>query len=643
MSIAVVITEPWEAPALIGWAWQCARARAADVTVLTPIGKDVPDHGSLPAAVRAAISDRVDGHAKLVAAQQESVGEKPTDPERCPQFEVVELKGTGPESVLAELDTRAIKLLIVAKHERVKGGADSLAQYLFRESKCMVLLIRPGQGDVGGRCRRMLVPTAGGPHATEALKLAAALSDLDDGSCGIDQSQPAGVDALYVEPNLGPDAELVGRRILDRAVRRALGDPKDHPQVRPIVEVANESRAGIATVTERGQYDLVLIGATNQWHARKALFGSVPDKLLKQEDSTLTVGVVRQAVPLMTKTAERLRNVLKQGIPQLDRDDRIALVERIQSASEWNVDFIALICLSTLIATLGLMQDSAAVVIGAMLVAPLMTPLLGCGLAVVQGNGQLIRAASKSVLLGFLLALSIAFFMGLLIPHAGITPQMQSRGAPNALDLAVALVSGIAAAYATARPNLLGALPGVAIAAALVPPIATSGVALAHGDYVTSAGAAMLFLTNIVAIVLGAAMALFAVGMQAQHLHARNKRWIRHATMGLIVGSVILSVPLIYWLYASLPGKELSDELQAVVKQQLADEPDWTLIDVMPPDRSGEVMQLEVVVSGTQPAHAELANEIANALQDESGRPIAVRITTRLTVESATNSRRTTP
>lgn len=638
MSIAVVMTEPWEAPALVGWAWQCARARNADVAVLLAVGKDATEDHELAKAARAAISDCVDQHGRMVAAAREHEPDAPGEPERCPQFEVVLVKGgQAGEKVLAQVQERGTKLLVVAKHEKVRGGLDSLAQQLFREAHCMVLLLRPGAGNTGGRCRRMLVPTSGGPHATEALKLADALAGVTDASCGIDQSQPAGVDALFVEPDVGPDAELVGRRILDRAVRRALGEPKDHPHVRPIVEIADDFRSGIAAVTERGQYDLVLLGATNQWHARKALFGAVPDKLLSDKQSTLTLGVVRQPVPLMTKTAERVRNVLKRGIPQLERDDRIALVERIQGASEWNVDFIALIGLSTIIATLGLMQNSTAVVIGAMLVAPLMTPLVGCGLAVVQGNGQLMRSASKSVVLGFLLALAIAALMGLVVPHTGLTGEILSRGQPNALDLGVALISGIAAAYATARPNLLGALPGVAIAAALVPPIGSSGVALAHGEYVTSAGAAMLFLTNIVAIVLGAAIALFAVGMQAQHLHAKSKRWIRHATMGLIVGAVILSVPLIYWLYASLPGKELAPELAAVVERHVEQAPDHDLVEIMHPDRSGEVMRLEVVVSGTRPADAALANAIAAALQNESGKPVAVRVTTRLTVESVSN------
>ena len=77
----------------------------------------------------------------------------------------------------------------------------------------------------------------------------------------------------------------VGRRILDKAVRRAVGDPSAHPAVRPVVEVARDFRKGITRVVERGAYDLVLIGAANQWHARKALFGMLPDKLLKDDSA----------------------------------------------------------------------------------------------------------------------------------------------------------------------------------------------------------------------------------------------------------------------------------------------------------------------------------------------------------------------
>ena len=154
-------------------------------------------------------------------------------------------------------------------------------------------------------------------------------------------------------------------------------------------------------------------------------------------------------------------------------------------------------CLATLIAGLGLIRNSASVVIGAMLIAPLMSPLAGVGLGLAQENILLIRKASKTVLRGFLTAYALSVLLGFLL-HFGLNAfptspvesasgiaailvpsEMESRGSPSFLDLIVALASGMAGAYALSRPKMVSALPGVAIAAALVPPIATSAMAFA--------------------------------------------------------------------------------------------------------------------------------------------------------------------
>ena len=326
MAVAVVITNEHEAPALTGWAWQCARARGEDVVVLATVPKDSDDSAQPLPTIRAAVSDHTDAHARLAAATAEAEGASPEEAEPCPKGEVVPVPSGKDEAraVLAALTEHGAKLLIVAKHTKVKGNDDVLSLKLFREAACMVMLLRLGKDSTGATCRRVLVPTAGGPHATEAIRLASKMTGLADPSCAIDKAGVAGVDALYVEPDIGPDAELVGKKILDKAIRRAAEDPaKAH--VRPIVEVANDVRTGLAKVVETGAYDLVLVGAANQWYARKALFGMIPDKLL-DEDSTLTVGVVRMGKPLMTAVAEKVRHLLARGIPQINREDRVSLV-----------------------------------------------------------------------------------------------------------------------------------------------------------------------------------------------------------------------------------------------------------------------------------------------------------------------------
>jgi uncharacterized hydrophobic protein (TIGR00271 family) len=174
-----------------------------------------------------------------------------------------------------------------------------------------------------------------------------------------------------------------------------------------------------------------------------------------------------------------VRRYLK--FPLLEREDRVALAERISKSSAGDVDFVMMMTLAAVLASLGLMQGSTAVVIGAMLVAPLMGPLLGAGLAVVQGNLKLFRDASIAIGIGVGIGLLVSLVVGGLNPGYEPSLEIEARGHPDLLDLGIAFASGMVAAYAQGRPNVASTLAGVAIAAALVPPLAVVGLALTTG------------------------------------------------------------------------------------------------------------------------------------------------------------------
>src|SRR5210317_515397 len=177
-----------------------------------------------------------------------------------------------------------------------------------------------------------------------------------------------------------------------------------------------------------------------------------------------------------------------------------------------------------------------------MLVAPLMTPLLGLGLALVQGNVMLARISVHSVFFGICVAMLVAFLVGLAIPgfHQP-TAEMLGRGGPTMLDLFVAFASGLAAAYASSRPGLLAALPGVAIAAALVPPIATSGLALSQGDYTLFGNALLLFMINMFTIVLASMLSLWMVGFRSFN---KTSRWVIFTGIAVTVAVMVIGVLL---------------------------------------------------------------------------------------------------
>jgi uncharacterized hydrophobic protein (TIGR00271 family) len=165
----------------------------------------------------------------------------------------------------------------------------------------------------------------------------------------------------------------------------------------------------------------------------------------------------------------RLRDRIYNYFPTLERDERKQLAERIAVGADGGVDFFVMMLLAATLASLGLLEGSTAVVIGAMLVAPLMGPLLAAGFALAQGNLRLFRDALGVSALGIFIGLAASLFIGALNPGFEPSMEIEARGDPDVLDLLIALASGMVAAYAMGRHNVAGTLAGVAIAAALLP------------------------------------------------------------------------------------------------------------------------------------------------------------------------------
>lgn len=520
-TLAVVVHRQEGAELLASWSLRLARGLAADLLVLWAVPPD-------EAGPR---GDDADAAKQLVERLSEPLEPSSAEPLASPTVELVRIDADDPaETVLELLVDRAVDWLVVAPPKQ--KGQSSLARRLFQASPCHTVLFHAGATD-GSACRRLLVPTAGGPSARQALVLADRLA----------RAEGAVMEPLYVEPaamGREGEAELVGREILERALTSAGVSGKEH--VQPRVVRGDKLSAAIESCIEP-EHDLVLLGASHVGVVRKLLFGTVPERLLDRPDG-LAVGVVRERWNLGDRLRAQVGRWLDLRIPQLSREQRVDLYRRIQSGSEWSFDFLFLIALSTLIAGLGLLQSSAAVVIGAMLVAPLMTPILGIGLALLQGNWPLLRSASRAVTSGYLLALLLGGVLGRLTAPSELTAELWARGGPTLLDMGVGFFAGLAAAYCLGRPGLTAALPGVAIAAALVPPIATTGIALARAEWDLAEGSSLLFGTNVVAIVLGCAASLYAVGVRAREQPTASQRRTRLLVVGLMAVLCVLAVPL---------------------------------------------------------------------------------------------------
>ncbi|BBI68548.1 hypothetical protein PKHYL_27390 [Psychrobacter sp. KH172YL61] len=138
--------------------------------------------------------------------------------------------------------------------------------------------------------------------------------------------------------------------------------------------------------------------------------------------------------------------------------------------------------LSAIIASYGLVTNSAAVVIGAMLVAMMLGPITGVALAIIDYRMPLLRKSLLTVLAGVFLVILVGFVVGLLHQGQPLTNEILSRTQPTSMDLMIALAGGTAGAYAMVSPHLSVAVVGVAVATALVPPLAASGILFANGE-----------------------------------------------------------------------------------------------------------------------------------------------------------------
>jgi uncharacterized hydrophobic protein (TIGR00271 family) len=209
--------------------------------------------------------------------------------------------------------------------------------------------------------------------------------------------------------------------------------------------------------------------------------------------------------------------------------------------------FGVMMLLSTTIAALGILQDSTAVVIGAMLIAPLMTPIMGSASGIVGGWPRRTLDSAATVTIAAVGAIGVAWIVAAWIPAIGdltTNSQITSRIEPTLIDLLIGVAAGAAGAYATVDRRVSSSLPGVAIAVALVPPLAVAGVTAHARLWEEAGGALLLFVTNGVAIVLGAVVVFVITGF-VSFRRLRTYGTLSKASLAtVLVSALVIMVPL---------------------------------------------------------------------------------------------------
>ena len=249
--------------------------------------------------------------------------------------------------------------------------------------------------------------------------------------------------------------------------------------------------------------------------------------------------------------------------------DHRAVIKEVASSVDRSWVYYCILTSAGLIALLGLLINSVAVVIGAMLISPLMGPIISSGLAFTIGDLLLARRAFKTIAGSVALTIVVCAVVSFISPLNEPTAEILARVRPNILDLFVAVLSGIVGAIALCtKRNYLITSTGVAIATAVIPPLSVTGYGLGTGQLMLALGGFLLFFTNFVAIVLTSDLVFFILGFRTRHLEAvqysPRKRF-------LIIGGLLtlISIPLVYTLVSDLNKVKEKKRIVRVLKLNL--------------------------------------------------------------------------
>lgn len=244
----------------------------------------------------------------------------------------------------------------------------------------------------------------------------------------------------------------------------------------------------------------------------------------------------------LPQSREAVQALVSKDLPWISHaadEDFKELYQQIRENSRVSSAFLVMMVLSTLLATLGLYADSAPVIIGAMILAPLMAPIISLSMSFARQDEKLLVSSAQTLAIGWLVATGFAVLLSWILPMRIETHEISARLSPTLLDLGVAIISGIAGAYAHARSEVAKSLAGVAIAVALVPPLAVSGIGIGWMSLHITTGALLLFGANLAGIVFAAAITFLLLGFAP---FARARRGLVVSLLAVLLVSIPLGM-----------------------------------------------------------------------------------------------------
>lgn len=302
---------------------------------------------------------------------------------------------------------------------------------------------------------------------------------------------------------------------------------------------------------------------------------------------------------------------------RMPQEQRRIIYEKITDLSLPTPSFYMMVCFSTIIAAFGLLSNSVAVVIGAMLVAPLMGPIFGIALSLSTGNSSLLRRALMAELMGMIMVVSLSFIIGLVPIRPEFGSEILARTQPTIYDIIIALASGLAGAYALVDEKISPALPGVAIATAIVPPLATVGLYLPTGQWNLAGGAASLFLVNFLCIEFAASVVFLLSGLTSHRPETGSTLNLFVRRFGVSIIALVLAMLFMTGTLVSMvEERKFENSLRIALEKQLYLIPGARL-EVMDYYRNGHTLEVMSTVLTPQEVGPERVGVMQKVLQEE--------------------------
>jgi len=313
-------------------------------------------------------------------------------------------------------------------------------------------------------------------------------------------------------------------------------------------------------------------------------------------------------------TGEKREELTKRTIPIFPRattEEFQELFKILRENSKSSSMYVVMMILSTLIATFGLFSNSSPVIIGAMILAPIISPIVSFSMGMVRYDTNMLRQGIITILIGTGVSLLFSASVTLLIPIKLITSEIDARLSPTLLDMGIAVASGVAAAYAHAKEGIAKSLAGVAIAVALVPPLAVSGIGIGWWDWDVFSGAFLLYLTNLAGIIMFAGITFLILGFAP----------FKRAKLGLIYTLILIGMVMVP---LSLSFNRIKKE--ASITRDLEGS---TINDIVVRDvkvRFGDPLRVSLTLVGQENLEGDDIREIKKELEEEIGEEIKLEV-----------------